>query len=112
MLYPRQIAKTIVKICEDKKGEDPVILDVRNISSIASYFVIVSGNSTRHVAAMADHVSDELKKKGERVWHIEGIKEASWVVLDYGDVIAHIFHNETRKYYMLERLWGDAIHVK
>ena len=110
-MYPRQIAKEVQKLCEDKKGQDVLILDVRKLTDITAYFVIVSGNSTRHVHALGEHIRDGMKQKKVRPWHVEGQSEAKWIVLDYGDVIVHVFYTHTRKYYNLERLWGDAPRV-
>lgn len=77
---------------------------------MCEYFIIASGKSTTQVRAIADHIEETLEKgRGHiRPGHTEGGKEALWILLDYGDVVAHIFHNETRRFYNLERLWGDA----
>lgn len=107
-MYPKKLAQTIYHICEDHKGIDPVILDVTKISDITRYYVIVSGSSNRHAHAIADHIEDELRKKKEKPWHVERDSDSTWVVLDYCDVIVHVFYAETRAYYNLERLWGDA----
>lgn len=76
--------------------------------SVADFFVIVSATSTTHARAISDSIIEKLKQKGERVWHVEGEREGSWVVLDYGDVVAHVFLENTRRFYNLEQLWGDA----
>jgi len=81
---------------------------MRKMSSVCDYFVIASGASTTQVRAVAYHIQEILKKRQEKLWHIEGEREASWLLLDYGDVVAHIFLKPTRKFYDLERLWGDA----
>lgn len=81
---------------------------MKKMSSVCNYFVIASGTSTTHVRALAEHIEKKLKEKGQGLWHIEGAREASWVLLDYGDVVAHIFLEETRRYYNLEHLWSDA----
>ena len=93
---------------EDKKAEDPVILDIARLTSIAHYFLITHGNSTRQVVAIADHVIESLEKKKVKLFHKEGMDEGRWVLLDFGTVIVHIFHKEMREFYALERLWGDA----
>ena len=93
------------KAAEDKKGLDPVVLHVGRKSSIASYFLVVHGTSDRHVRAIAENIMDELELEGERVWHCEGLSEGRWVLLDYGDVVIHVFHHEVREFYGLERLW-------
>jgi ribosome-associated protein len=78
------------------------------MSSVCDYFVIASGTSTTQVRAIADHITRQLKEKGERIWHMEGAREAIWILLDCGDVVCHIFLDQTRRFYDLERLWSDA----
>lgn len=98
----------IARAASDKKAHDAVILDMRKIPSVTDYFVIVSGTSTTQARAIADNIIESLSEKGERLWHSEGEREALWILLDYGDVIAHVFVDEMRKFYELERLWGDV----
>ncbi len=81
---------------------------MRKVSSVCDYFIIASGTSTTQVRAIADNIIKKLKERNERLWHTEGAREALWIVLDYGDSVAHIFLDETRRFYDLERLWGDA----
>jgi ribosome-associated protein len=81
---------------------------MKKMSSVCDYFVIASGSSTTHVRAIADHISRKMRDKGQRLGHIEGEREASWILLDFGDVVAHVFLDETRRFYDLERLWKDA----
>lgn len=76
--------------------------------SVCDWFVIASGASSTQVRAIADNILKKLKEKGQRVWHVEGEREALWIVLDYGDVVAHIFQDQTRRFYDLERLWAEA----
>ena len=102
------LAEEIGKLIDAKKGDDIVILDLRGISSVADYFVIASGNSDRQVVAIADHVEDELAKNGIYTKYKDGMKTGRWVVMDYLDILVHIFHKEEREYYNLERLWNDA----
>lgn len=104
----KQLAEEIGKLIDDKKGDDIVILDLRGISTIADYFVIASGNSDRQVVAIADHVEDELARQGVYTKYKDGMKNGRWVVMDYIDILVHIFHKEERSYYNLERLWNDA----
>ena len=99
---------TIAKAASDKKALDVITLDMRRIPSVSDYFVVASGSSTTQVRAISDNIADVLKEKGQRVWHIEGAREALWVLLDYGDVVAHIFLEETRRFYELEKLWGSV----
>lgn len=104
----KSMALEISNLIDDKKGEDITILDVKGISSIADYFVIATGNSDRQVAAIADHVEEAFSKKGIEPKSIEGYRTGRWIVLDYVDVIVHVFHHEERQYYNLERIWNDA----
>ncbi|MGE5499098.1 MAG: ribosome silencing factor, partial [Syntrophothermus sp.] len=84
------------------------ILDLRKLTSIADYFVICSADSDTQVKAIADQVDDELSKNGIKCYHKEGLTALNWVLLDYFDVVVHVFKNDARKYYNLEKLWGDA----
>lgn len=104
----RKLAEEIGKLIDAKKGDDIVILDLHGLSTIADYFVIASGNSDRQVVAIADHVEDELAKHGVYTKYKDGMKTGRWVVMDYQDILVHIFHKEERSYYNLERLWNDA----
>lgn len=97
-----------VKAILEKKAADVVVLDVRGLTSIADIFIICSGLSSRQAAAIADHVERYLKKRGLKPLSVEGKNEGLWVLLDYGDVIIHIFYETVRKFYDLEGLWSDA----
>ncbi len=97
-----------VKAILGKKAESVVVLDVRGLTSIADAFIICSGRSNRQVSAVADHVERFLKQEGIRPLSVEGRKEGHWVLMDYGQVIIHIFYTETRTFYDLEGLWVDA----
>jgi ribosome-associated protein len=103
-----ELARLCVNAAVEKKGEDPVILDVRKLCSFTDYFVIVSGRSTRHVQGLAEAIEDELRSKRLSTSKSEGLKEGTWVLLDYNDVVVHIFYTETRKFYDIEGLWHDA----
>lgn len=81
---------------------------MRKVSGVCDYFVIASGASTTQVRAIADHIARKLRDKGERLGHMEGEREALWILLDYSDVVVHVFLDETRRFYDLERLWADA----
>ena len=99
----------IAKAASEKKGVDIVIIDMRKMSSLGEYFIITSGTSAPQVKAICEHIIERLKDLGFRPWHREGdLGDPIWIVLDYGDVVVHIFHEETRTFYNLERLWGDA----
>ncbi len=105
------IARIASAAALDKKAEDLVILDVRTISSFADCFVIMSGRSTRHVQGLANAVDSAMSKKRMREATTEGLQEGHWVLLDYGDVVVHIFYKEDRDFYDLEGLWHDAPRV-
>ncbi|MBI4372382.1 MAG: ribosome silencing factor [Candidatus Omnitrophica bacterium] len=107
-LNARQIAIAAKEASDEKKGLDPIVLDIRQLTDIADYFVLVHGTSDRHVRTLAEGIEDDLHGKNIKPLHVEGKKEASWVLLDYGPVIVHVFHHERRKFYNLERLWGDG----
>ena len=91
-----------------KKARTPVALDLRELSGVCDYFFICSGASEVQVKAIAEAVEDGLRERGVRPWHIEGFESRRWVLLDYVEVVVHVFHEKTREYYMLDRLWGDA----
>jgi len=92
----------------DKKATDIVLLDVREHTSIADYFVIVSGRSDTQVRAIAEHVEDVCRKSGYRKLAVEGLRHGQWVLLDFGDVVVHVFYGPVRDFYDLERLWSEA----
>lgn len=94
-----------------KKARNPVVLDLRGLTSIADAFIICSGRSNRQVMAIAEHVQAALKKQGIRPLSVEGNKEGHWTILDYGDVVIHIFFESVREFYDLEGLWIDARRV-
>lgn len=96
----------------DHKAIDLTILEVKDLSSFTDYFVISSGNSDRQVQAIASHIEEKLKKQGLHPLGIEGKREGRWILLDYGDVVIHIFYHPIREFYELERLWSDAQKVE
>ncbi|MBD3232546.1 MAG: ribosome silencing factor [candidate division Zixibacteria bacterium] len=100
-----------IKISElalSKKAKDIKILDLRNLSDVADYFVVCSGDVSQQVKAIIDAIEEGLLKNGIKPWHIEGYSHANWVILDYVDVVVHVFNQEIRQFYDLEGLWGDA----
>ncbi len=101
-------ALIFVETIFEKKIEDVVALDVSNLTSVADVFIIGSGRSTRQVKAIAEHVRRSLRKKGKKPLGIDGEKEGNWVLLDYGNVVIHIFFEPVRRFYDLEGLWLDA----
>ena len=97
---------------DSRKAEDIVVLNVQTISSIADHFMICHGNSDRQVKAIADAIVEENRKKGERPIATEGYQEASWILIDYADLVIHVFDAETRQFYDLEHLWEPASRVE
>ncbi len=110
-MNPQILADRVVQLAEDKKAFDIVTLDIRSISTIADYFIICSGRSSIHVQSIAQGIMDTLAKNEGITPRKEGFKEGRWVLLDYGDVVVHVFQDEERHFYHLERLWGDALLV-
>jgi ribosome-associated protein len=107
-LDPTQLAKAAVDIASDKKAFDVVLLDIREITVIADFFVICSGNNSRQIQTIADTLEEDLEKQGASLLHREGSAETGWILLDFADVIVHIFGPQEREYYRLERLWNEA----
>jgi ribosome-associated protein len=107
-MTPLALARAAGKLALSKKGFDVKILKLRKISSVCDYFVICSGSVDVHVKAITDAVDDGLRKKGIRPSHREGGSGSTWVLLDYFDVVVHVFTEEARQFYALEKLWGDA----
>lgn len=103
-----RLLRLAAEAVEAKKAADPIALDLRDLGGAADYFLICSGNSDVQVKAIADAVEDKLREHGARPWHVEGLQGRRWVLLDYVDLVVHVFHHQTREYYLLERLWGDA----
>lgn len=93
---------------KEKKASDILILELKGLSPIADYFLICSGVTARQVKAVAEAVEEKLSKETIHPSHIEGLPDAHWVLMDYGDLVVHIFDEYTRQYYELEKLWGDA----
>ena len=105
-----QLSK-VVDLIEDKRGDKITILNLQGISIIADYFIIVTGNSTTQTKAISDHLVEKLPELGINIIRKEGLPEGSWVLIDCGDLVIHIMTPETRDFYSLERLWGDAQEV-
>ncbi len=110
----KQLAERISQLILEKKGEDVVLQDLRNITNMADFFVICSVDVDVQAKAIIDHIREELLYESIKPWHTEGKPGSNWVLLDFVDVVVHIFKKEARKFYALERLWGDAkiTHVK
>lgn len=101
------LVKAAVRALDDKKAEQIEVIQITELSVVADYFVIANGTSSTHVRALAGEVEDQLSKLGVEVGHIEG-RATGWILLDYGSVVVHVFHRESREYYNLERLWADG----
>lgn len=108
----RKLAKLCRDVADDKKAEDVIILDVRKVSTVTDYLVLCSGQSEPQLKAIADETEQRARTAGVRARHHDGQPPSRWVVLDFGDVIMHIFHPELREHYALEQLWGDAKRVR
>ena len=104
----KDLALKLADLALSKKAENIKILDLRKLTTITDFFVICTGSSDTHVKAIADSVIEGSKIYNERPWHKEGTAHKSWVLLDYVEVVVHVFLNETRNFYGLEKLWGDA----
>jgi ribosome-associated protein len=102
------LARAAADIASDKKASDVIVLDVRDVTTIADYFVVCSGNNTRQIQAISEAIDEGLGRQGGNLLHREGDAETGWVLLDFGDVIVHIFAPKEREYYRLERLWNEA----
>lgn len=111
-MQTEELKNTICRILDDKKGNDIVVIDIGELSIVADYFVIVSGRSTTQVKALANNLEDEMSKNyGVEPLRSEGKRDGRWAVVDYGSVVVHVFHEETRTLYSLEQLWGDGTNV-
>lgn len=110
-IEPLALAKKAKKALLSKKGEEVVILDVRGLSSITDYYVIATGNNPPHIKALASELEHVLAQEGARRYRQNGTAESQWIVVDYLDAVVHVFSPQTRSYYALERLWGDAKRV-
>jgi ribosome-associated protein len=92
----------------DRKADKLVVLNLKDVTTMSDYFVLATASSDRQAQALADAVEQALKAEGRRPLSVEGYPRASWILLDYGDIVFHVFHEEARRFYGLERLWGDA----
>ena len=107
-LAPEQLWLAAVEAAEEKQAKDIKVLDLREITTFADFFLIASGANARQIQAIADEIEIQLKQLGEYPLSVEGYQNAEWVLLDYGDYLIHIFTEKARQYYDLERLWRDA----
>jgi ribosome-associated protein len=107
-LTPKTLAKKIAQLALTKKANDVTILDLRKLTDMTDFFVICSADSDVQVKAVSDAIVDGTDKLGVAAWHSEGVTQRQWILVDYVDVVVHVFHREARRYYALEKLWGDA----
>ena len=110
VLDSKTLSEKIVSILEDRKARSLIVINIEDITVIADYFVICDGTSTTHIKALADDLEKRLEDESQ-IRHLrrEGYSSARWILLDYGDVVVHIFHEEARKFYDIERLWSDGV---
>ncbi len=107
-----KMVKIIYNALNEKKGEDIKVIDISEISVIADYFVIANGNNPSQISSMVDEVENELAKNGFHGGKIEGIRSSEWILMDFGDVIVHVFSKEAREFYDIERIWRDGKYVE
>lgn len=110
-IKPLEAAKVAYLALDDKLGVDIKVLDITKVSTVADYFIIATGNNPSQLRAMADEVEEQLYKAGLKLNHSEGMQSKSWILLDFGDIVVHLFGKEERSFYNIERVWGDAKEV-
>lgn len=108
----KEIAKIAYHAIDDKKGIDISVIDISEVSILADYFIIAGGNNINQIKAIADNVMEELGKSGLHAKNVEGYSNANWILMDYNDVIIHIFNQDDRLFYDLERIWRDGKDIK
>lgn len=102
------LARDAARLTLTKRAEDVTILDLRELEGVCDFFVLATGHSEVQVRAIADAVEEGLALQGEKPWHTEGYEARRWILLDYVDIVVHVFHAKAREYYLLDKLWGDA----
>ncbi|ADL34173.1 hypothetical protein bpr_I1436 [Butyrivibrio proteoclasticus B316] len=107
----KKMALMAVDALEDRKGEDVRVIDISEISTLADYFIIAGGTNINQVQAMADNVQEVLGRAGYMTKNVEGYESGNWILLDFGDIIVHVFDNENRLFYDLERIWRDGKNI-
>ena len=111
MNQAKEMARIAYEALSEKKGEDIKVIDISGISVLADYFIIADGNNKNQVQAMVDNVQEELFKAGYEMKQMEGYQNGTWVLIDFGDIVIHIFDQENRLFYDLERIWKDGVEV-
>ena len=104
----KKMVKLAYEALDEKKGEDIQVIEIKDISVIADYFIIANGANSQQVDALVDSVKDKLGRSGYEPLRVEGVRSASWILMDYGDLIVHVFSKEDRLFYNLERIWRDG----
>lgn len=112
MMTPKEVAAVAAKALDDRKGVDVTLLEITDVTTIADYFLICTGTSSTHVKSLCDAVEEAMDHAGEPALRREGHRSGTWVLLDYGCLVVHVFTEETRRFYDLERLWSDAKRVE
>lgn len=108
MVDPRDLARLAVAAAQDIKALDVLVLNLEGISTVTDFFLICTGRSSVQVQAIAEHIEEKLAEAGCHYLRREGFREARWILLDYGSLVVHVFQNQEREFFALERLWGDA----
>lgn len=108
MMESKEMAKLAIQALEDKKAEDISVIDISSVSVLADYFIIANGSNRSQIQAMIDNVEERLGRSGAELKQIEGYDTANWVLMDYGDIIVHVFDRDNRLFYDLERIWRDG----
>ena len=111
MMTPKEVAAVAAKALDDRKGVDIRLLEITDVTTLADYFLLCTGTSSTHVKSLCDSVEEALDQAGEPALRREGHRSGTWVLLDYGCLVVHVFTEETRQFYDLERLWNDAKRV-
>ncbi len=107
-LHPQTLARRLADLTLEKKASDVKIFDLRRITNVADFFVVCSADSDVQVKAISNHLIETMSEENMKPWHVEGLQKRQWVLLDFVDVVVHVFLPEVRDFYGLERLWGDA----
>ena len=110
--HSKDMVRLAIKALEDKKAEDIKVIDISEVSVLADYFIIASGTNRSQIQALTDNVEEQLGRNGSEVKQIEGYDAANWVLMDFGDIIVHVFDRENRLFYDLERIWRDGKQVE
>ena len=107
-MTPKELALIAVKALDEKKGQEIAAIEISDLTTLADYFVIASGTSNTQIKAMSDACEEAAEQEGEPAHHVEGHRGGTWLLMDFSSVVVHVFTDEARKFYDLERLWGDA----